>query len=203
MLAAACLADGSRLETNAVAHAQVLAWDDVVQRIVELQRTSRLCIVKDQLTAHDIANRILRKVNFMVAMINRDLLPLRPHPWMPFSLLSKTLEWNIYVCIFNPMFDRQFCIRRSFTQDVRGLQIRFICYGVVTLLLSPFIAAFQLFFLLFKHAEEWYRRPASSALSRDFSLHARWMMQAGRAKCFIRLAVVSHRCTDRCDLCES
>ena len=28
------------------------------------------------MTAHDIANRILRKENFMVAFVNRKLLPL-------------------------------------------------------------------------------------------------------------------------------
>ena len=44
--------------------------------LVAPQATSRLCIVKDQLTAHDIANRILRKENFMVAFVNRGLLPL-------------------------------------------------------------------------------------------------------------------------------
>lgn len=145
---------------------------------MELQKTSRLCIVKDQLTAHDIANRILRKENYMVAMINRGLLPLQPHPQLPVNLLSKTLEWHIYMCIYQPMFDRQFRVRNSFTQDVRGLQVRFVVYGALSLVLSPFIAAFQLFFFLFKHAEEWYRRPASSALSRDYSLYARWMMQA-------------------------
>ena len=55
----------------------MVPWDTVVQRVVELQRTVRLCIVKDQLTAHDIANRILRKENFMVAFVNRGLLPLQ------------------------------------------------------------------------------------------------------------------------------
>ena len=44
---------------------------------LELQRTVRLCIVKDQLTAHDIANRILRKENFMIALVNHGLLPLQ------------------------------------------------------------------------------------------------------------------------------
>ena len=55
----------------------MVPWDTVVQRVVELQRTVRLCIVEDQLTAHDIANRILRKENFMVAFVNRGLLPLQ------------------------------------------------------------------------------------------------------------------------------
>lgn len=189
---------------------QVLPWDEVVQRIVELQRTSRLCIIKDQLTAHDIANRILRKDNFMVAMVNRGLLPLQvgllgrmlvamvgcpAHPivrsgappmhavlspqspsLLPFNLLTKALEWNLYVCVFNAMFDKRFRIRQTFTQDVRALQRRFVFCGVLNLLLAPFVAAFMLIFFFLKHAEEWYRRPAASALSRDYSRHARWMM---------------------------
>ena len=56
---------------------QVVSWDEVVVRLIELQKTARFCIVKDELTAHDIANRILRKENFMVAFVNRGLLPLQ------------------------------------------------------------------------------------------------------------------------------
>jgi len=156
---------------------QVVAWDLVVQRVVELQATSRLCIVKDQLTAHDIANRILRKENFMVAFVNRGLLPLEL-PMLPsLNMLTKTLEWNVYFCILEAMFDSEFRIRQSFTQDVTGLRRRLVLTGVLNLLLSPFIAAFMLIFFFLKHAEEFHRRPASSAFSRDYSSRARWMMR--------------------------
>ena len=70
---------------------QVLSWDTVVQRIVELQRTVRLCIVKDQLTAHDIANRILRKENFMIAFVNRMLLPLQARPT---TMYTSSVAWR-------------------------------------------------------------------------------------------------------------
>ena len=159
-----------------------MPWDTVVQRIVELQRTSRLCIVKEQLTAQDIANRILRKDNFMVALVNRGLLPLQvtsplAPSWLVPNLLTKVLEWNLYMVVFNAMFDKQFRIRQSFTQDVRGLQRRFVLCGLLNILLAPFVAAFMLIFFSLKHAEEWYRRPTSSALSREYSRHARWSMR--------------------------
>lgn len=153
---------------------QVLSWDTVVQRIVELQRTVRLCIVKDQLTAHDIANRILRKENFMIAFVNRMLLPLQV---LPLNMMTKTLEWNLQVCILDAMFDRHFRIRQSFTQDVRGLQRRLVVCGVLNLLLFPFIAAFMLIFFFLKHAEEFHRSPGASAFSRDYSREARWIMR--------------------------
>ena len=167
---------------------QAIQWDTIVQRIVDLQQTSRLCIVKDQLTAnpnpnphpdpnpnpnpnpspnpnpnqdqltaHDIANRILRKENFMVAFVNRDLLPLQPLEPLPgfrIHLLTKTLEWNLYKCILDAMFDQHFRIRQSFTQDIAGLRRRFVLAGILNLLLSPFIMTLMLFYFLLKHAEE-------------------------------------------------
>ena len=161
---------------------QAIQWDTVVQRIVELQQTSRLCIVKDQLTAHDIANRILRKENFMVAFVNRDLLPLQPFgsvaPWLGLKMLTKTLEWNIYVCILDAMFDQQFRIRQSFTTDLNGLRRRFFTAGVLNLLLSPFIAAFMMVYFFLKHAEEIHgQRANASVFARYYSRHAEWTMR--------------------------
>ena len=162
---------------------QAIQWDTVVQRIVELQQTSRLCIVKDQLTAHDIANRILRKENFMVAFVNRNLLPLQPFgslaPWLGLNpMLTKTLEWNVYVCILDAMFDQQFRIRQSFTTDLNGLRRRFVTAGVLNLLLSPFIAAFMMVYFFLKHAEEIHgQRANASVFARYYSRHAEWTMR--------------------------
>ena len=86
-----------------------IAWDAVVQRIVELNDRTRLCIVKEQLTPHDIANRILRKENFMVAFVNRDLLPPQWPPLLSrFDFPTKTLE-ELYLCILDAMFDGDCC----------------------------------------------------------------------------------------------
>ena len=201
--------------------AQVIPWDTVVQRVVELQRTVRLCIVKDQLTAHDIANRILRKENFMVALINHGLLPLQasrhlaccccftrgtlrgvcargcmvgsggnaglmsllrprctahaslmlavcaqPVSLFPsFNVMTKTLEWNLYATIIDAMFDAQFRIRQTFTQDVSSLRRRLFLCGVFNMLLSPFIGAFMLVFFFLKHAEEFHRSPGAPTIT--------------------------------------
>ena len=40
-----------------------------------------------------------------------------------------------------------------------------------------FFALFMLIFLFLKHAEEFRRQPASSALGRDYSRHGRWVMR--------------------------
>ena len=165
--------DKLRLED---ADLQVVSWDEIVSKLVELQQSTRFCIVKDQLTAHDVANRIMRKENFLVALVNRGLLPVQPRPYLP-SLMTKTLEWNLYVTILDAMFDKQFRIRQSFTLDVGALQRRFLVCGIGNLLLAPFFTLFILIFLLLKHADDFRRRPATSALGRDYSRHSQWVMR--------------------------
>ena len=154
----------------------MITWDEIVVRLVELQRTSRLVIVKDDLTAHDIANRIMRKENFLIGMLNTGLLPVLPFgPGYP-AVFSKALEWDLYVTILDAMFDKQFRIRQSFTLDVGALQRRFVLCGLLNLIFAPCFAPIMLFLFL-KRAEEFRRRPASSTLGRDFSRHARWLMR--------------------------
>jgi len=54
-----------------------LEWHYILDSLVSLQVSGRkkLCIVKD-LTALDITNRIMRKENYMIAMINLDIFQL-------------------------------------------------------------------------------------------------------------------------------
>jgi len=69
--------------------------------------------------AHDIANRIMRKDNYFIAMINRDVLDLTvPVPILNTRLLlTKILEWNINLCIMKYVFDDQGQVRSAFIKD--------------------------------------------------------------------------------------
>jgi len=73
---------------------------------------------KQRMDAHDIANRIMRKDNYFIAMINRDILNLTvPIPILNRPLLTKTLEWNINLCIMKYVFDNQGQLRTAFVRD--------------------------------------------------------------------------------------
>jgi autophagy-related protein 9 len=57
-----------------------------------------MCIHKEQLTDLDIYHRILRFKNYMVAMVNKDILPVRISvlPCLPsFVFLSHGLKFNL------------------------------------------------------------------------------------------------------------
>ena len=85
----------------------------------EHNRRRNALFSKQRMDAHDIANRIMRKDNYFIAMINRDVLDLTlPVPFLRArSMLSRTLEWNLNLCIMKYVFDDQGQVRPAFIKD--------------------------------------------------------------------------------------
>lgn len=162
---------------------QTISWPEVVARVVHLQATTRVSIVRD-LNEHDIIARILRKENYMMGMLNRGVLGLTLDvpglKWLPKWLrghvwLTKCVEWNIEWAVFNGMFDDDFSIRASF-YDVAALRQRMRYLAVANLLLSPFLAIFMVMYFLMHNAEKFYHQP-SSVGHRQWSTHAWWRLR--------------------------
>eukprot|EP00735_Rhodelphis_limneticus_P008705 TRINITY_DN2204_c0_g1::TRINITY_DN2204_c0_g1_i1::g.6795::m.6795 TRINITY_DN2204_c0_g1::TRINITY_DN2204_c0_g1_i1::g.6795 ORF type:complete len:643 (-),score=90.70,sp/Q8RUS5/ATG9_ARATH/39.49/7e-154,APG9/PF04109.11/8.2e-128,DUF4231/PF14015.1/1.3e+04,DUF4231/PF14015.1/0.033 TRINITY_DN2204_c0_g1_i1:613-2541(-) len=156
---------------------QTIEWSEVVDRLIHLQATLRLCIVKEDVTAHDIALRIMRKENYLIAFINRGLLPLHlPLPFLDAPVLTKTLEWNIYFCILNYMFDDKFRVRRDFVENEQALRRRFIVLGFVNLFLSPFLIIFMVVYFIMRNAEQFYSKPTTIG-ARQWTPYSRWLFR--------------------------
>jgi len=157
---------------------QTIEWREVVQRIVLVPR---LCIVKGNMNALDIANRILRKENYIIGLINLKIFNLSlPFPFFSkFKFITKTLEWSISYSLFNYVFDQNGIIKKEFldlnqrNRLSRGLSRRFITIGILGLFSSPFIFFFLLINFFFEYAEEIKNRPGS-LFSREWSPLARW-----------------------------
>ena len=81
-----------------------------------------------KLDAHDVANRILRQENYLIALVNKDLLDLRvPLPGV-FSrfvppeqgkgkVLTQALEWNLRFCLMEYLFDSHGKVRKVFLKS--------------------------------------------------------------------------------------
>lgn len=78
-----------------------------------------------KLDAHDIANRIMRQENYLIALFNKELLDLRvPLPDMlkrfiveesgKGKLLTQALEWNLRFCLMEYLFDEHGRVRKIF-----------------------------------------------------------------------------------------
>ncbi|KAJ1416581.1 Autophagy-related protein 9 [Sesbania bispinosa] len=169
---------------------QTMPWATIVDKVVLVQSTRQLCVVKD-LSAHEIIMRLMRKENYLIGMLNKGVLALPISQWVPGAgptmksdpngtqyrlILTKTLEWTLNWCILQSMFDRNFCVRRDFVTNPKTLQKRLMVVGFVMLLLSPFLVIFMLVYLFLRHAEQFYKHP-STASSRRWSNLSRWIFR--------------------------
>ena len=143
---------------------QTVSWQDVVARLMALRdanpktagnmtRAQRQWIgsqSKERLDAHDIANRLMRRENYLIALFNKDILDLSvPLPFMRSKhLLTRTLEWTIVFGILDFVFDPQGQVRQEFLRSDKRSQLsaklksRFMFAGFMNLLLAPFVACY-------------------------------------------------------------
>ncbi|KAE8681780.1 nephrocystin-3-like [Hibiscus syriacus] len=169
---------------------QTMPWETILERVVRLQISQQLCVVKD-LSAHDVVMRLMRKENYLIGMLNKGVLAFPLSTWVPGAgptfklgpdgmqhrlILTKTLEWALNWCILQSMFDGKFCIRGDFISNPRTLKKRLMVVGLAMLLLSPFLVIFMVVYLFLRHAEQFYNHP-STASSRRWSNLAKWMFR--------------------------
>ncbi|CAN1292043.1 Autophagy-related protein 9 [Linum perenne] len=169
---------------------QTMPWATVLEKVVQLQSSQQLCVVKD-LSAHDIVMRLMRKENYLIGMLNKGILAFPISPWVPGAgptaksgsdgtqhhlILTKTLEWTLNWCILQSMFDRNFCVKMDFIANPKTLKNRLMVVGIAMLILSPFLVIFMLVYLFLRHAEQFYNHP-STASSRRWSNLSRWIFR--------------------------
>ena len=79
-----------------------VTWFEVQQKLVAAQAEHMMCIHKQELTPLDVYHRILRYTNYMVAMVNKSLLPLRfSVPILgDHAFLSTGLRFNLELLLF-------------------------------------------------------------------------------------------------------
>ncbi|MCJ1403390.1 autophagy protein atg9 [Xylographa trunciseda] len=174
---------------------QTISWQDVVQRLMALrdanpttaggisERHRRFIGTqsKQRMDAHDIANRLMRRDNYLIALFNKDILDLTlPIPFLKTRpLFSKTLEWNLSLCILDYVFNDQGQVRPLFLKDTRrkalcdGLRNRFIFAGVMNVICAPFIITYFMMLYFFRYFNEYQRNP-SRLSSRQFTPFAEW-----------------------------
>ena len=79
-----------------------LTWADVLLKLKEAQREYKMNIRKHELTELDVYHRILRFKNYLVAMINKSILPCKFH--FPFYgekvFFTQGLKFNYELLLF-------------------------------------------------------------------------------------------------------
>ncbi|KAF7338046.1 Autophagy-related protein 9 [Mycena venus] len=180
---------------------QTISWPEIVRRIGAIREDNPLTALSSKvqktndtttakLDAHDIANRILRQENYLIALFNKDLLDLRvPLPNMlkrfvveeegKGKMLTRALEWNLRFCLMEYLFDRHGKVRKVFLKSknrpvlIEGLQRRFIFMGMLNAVFAPFIVLYLLMYSFFRYFEEYHKDPSTIG-GRRYTSYAQW-----------------------------
>lgn len=174
---------------------QTISWQEVVSRLMTLRDANPATAAavsakhrrflgsqsKQRMDAHDIANRLMRKENYMIALVNKDILDLTlPIPFLRNrQLFSRTLEWNLNLCIMDYVFNEQGQLRTLFLKDTHrralsdGLRRRFIFAGIMNIFAAPFIVIYFLMHYFFRYFNEFKKNPSQIG-SRQYTPLAEW-----------------------------
>lgn len=170
---------------------QTISWQEISNKLVALRESNPLTSrsnphstqTRQRMDAHDIANRIMRKENYLVAMYNKEVLDLTvPMPFLAnFHLLTRTLEWNLSLCLLAYIFDERGQVRPAFVREsgpqrqilVSCLKRRFRFAALMNVLCAPFIIIYLLLLYFFKYFSEYHKNPSSIG-SRDYTPYAQW-----------------------------
>ncbi|KAJ7709570.1 autophagy protein Apg9-domain-containing protein [Mycena rosella] len=180
---------------------QTISWPEIVRRIGAIREDNPLTALSSnvqktddtttaKLDAHDIANRILRQENYLIALFNKDLLDLRvPLPNMlkrfiveeqgKGTMLTRALEWNLRFCLMEYLFDQHGKVRKVFLKSknrpvlIEGLKRRFIFMGMLNAVFAPFIVLYLLMYSFFRYFEEYHKDPSTIG-GRRYTSFAQW-----------------------------
>lgn len=142
-----------------------------------------MCIHKKELTELDIYHRILRFKNYMVAMINKSLLPV--HLQLPLLgnvvFLTQGLKYNFELILFwgpGSLFQNKWNLHPKYKRSGNRLELAqqlsrvILLMGLANLLLCPFILVWQVLYAFFSYTEIIRREPGSLG-ARRWSLFGR------------------------------
>ncbi|KAF5380879.1 hypothetical protein D9615_004124 [Tricholomella constricta] len=181
---------------------QTISWPEVVRRIGAIREENPITAISSKsarktndtttakLDAHDIANRIMRQENYLIALFNKELLDLRvplPSTLKRFvteedgkgKMLTQALEWNLRFCLMEYLFDQHGRVRKVFLKSknrgalIEGLERRFIFMGILNAIFAPFIVLYLLMYSFFRYFEEYHKDPSSIG-GRRYTSFARW-----------------------------
>ncbi|KAJ8920681.1 hypothetical protein NQ315_004820 [Exocentrus adspersus] len=158
-------------------------WHEIQTKIIAVQLEQQMCIHKRELTELDIYHRILRQENYMIALINKRLLP--PRLKVPFLgewiYWTKTLKYSVQALLFwspwspfeNPWHLREEYKRSNMRHELAArLRKQILWLAIINSLFSPMILIWQIIYTFFSYAELIKREPGKIGI-RNWSLYGK------------------------------
>ncbi|KAH8727952.1 autophagy-related protein 9 [Phaeosphaeriaceae sp. PMI808] len=175
---------------------QTIQWPQIVSRVMALRdlnlttasnlspETRKLLDSKSRqrLDAIDIASRLMRRDNYLIALFNKEILDVTvPIPFLGNRyIFSETTRWHVNLAVMdfifsgpNGQFNQDFLKERNRRELVKRLKTRFFWTGIISIICAPFAVVFVLTSYLFKYFTEYHKDPGQLS-NRDFTTFAQW-----------------------------
>lgn len=178
---------------------QTIAWERVVEGLMNLRdanpetasnvpgyvrKVARTSQSKQRMDAHDIANRLMRRDNYYIALINKEILDMQLD--LPFlgqrSFYSKSLEWCLSFCFENFIFDSHGHVQPHILDAklrlrmIETLRRRFRFAAIISILMAPLNVTAQCIYFFARYYAE-FRNSPSQLGARAFTPYAEWRMR--------------------------
>lgn len=160
-----------------------LSWQDVQAKIIAAKKK---LTHKPDLNELDISNRILRHPNYVVALVNRGILPIyfKVPIFGELTYFPKSFLYNCQLLFFRGPFKCIFEENWKLFDDIKNpahrqtmariLEKRILILALINFILSPVILVWLLAYYFYSNAAQAKRDPAALFATRDWSLYARW-----------------------------
>ncbi|KAF2445591.1 autophagy-related protein 9 [Karstenula rhodostoma CBS 690.94] len=175
---------------------QTVQWQHVVGRMMAL-RDANLTTAsnltpevrklldsrsRQRLDAVDIASRLMRRDNYLIALFNKEILDVSiPIPFLGNRFIfSETTRFHVNLAIMdfvfsgpNGSFNQDFLRERNRRNLVATLRTRLMYTGFLSVLCAPFAVVYFLASYLFARFTEYHKNPSLLG-DRDFTPFAQW-----------------------------
>ncbi|XP_074659348.1 autophagy-related protein 9A-like [Tubulanus polymorphus] len=154
-----------------------MTWHEVQYRLLEVQKEQQMCIHKQELSGLDIYHRILRFKNYMIAMVNKSVLPFKfDLPFIgEYTFLSQGLKYNLEMILFwgpwSP-FQNYWHLKDDFKnihkrkELAEQLSKHILWVGIANFIFCPIIFLWTILYSFFQYAELIKRSPSSLGMRR-------------------------------------
>lgn len=164
---------------------KTVQWSKVTETIEQLQERIKVSHVKDH-SSLDIASRIMRRDNYLIAMLNAGILPVSDEVSVfgsikiPLAVFGTSFEYAVRMLVLNSMFTDQFSLSPLFLDESMALKRNFRILGIINLAFLPFILLFLTVFLFLKHFESFYSNRSdliSGGRTQFWTVYAQWFLR--------------------------
>lgn len=159
-----------------------LSWQDVQAKLINCKSMQNR---ETKITELDVSNRILRHTNYIIAMINKGMLPIYfKAPLIgEVTYFTQGFLYNCqllffrgpFKCIFEESWKLSNDVKNAAQRQVRAkiLERRITILAIINLILSPVILIWLLLYYFYSNAALAKKDPSFFA-SRNWSLYSRW-----------------------------